>query len=72
MHDNATQTFMESTDSLGPSAVVRVGGIQVVLNSHRTQVSDGTAYLYHGTSTKSADMFYNRFKMNCGAHRALY
>ena len=38
LHGNATQTFVDAVISLGPSAVVQVAGIEVILNTFRTQV----------------------------------
>ena len=38
LHDNATQTFVDAVISLGPSAVVQVAGVEVILNTFRTQV----------------------------------
>ncbi len=69
IQDEATQRFAEATVSLGPSAVVRVGGIEVVLNTHRVQVFDPTLFTNLGIpatqrdllAVKSTNHFYRGF-----------
>ena len=44
VQDNATQTFVDAIVSLGPSAVIQVDGIEVILNTHRAQVLEPTIF----------------------------
>lgn len=44
VQDNATQTFVDAVVSLGPSAVIQVDGVEVILNTHRAQVLEPTLF----------------------------
>jgi microcystin degradation protein MlrC len=69
LQDNATQTFVDSVVSLGPSAVIQVDGIEVILNTHRTQVFEPTIFTNLGIPAterqilvvKSTNHFYQGF-----------
>jgi microcystin degradation protein MlrC len=69
LQDDATQTFVDSVVSLGPSAVIRVSGIEVILNTHRTQVFEPTIFTHlgiaagerHILAVKSTNHFYQGF-----------
>lgn len=69
VHEEATQRFAEATVSLGPSAVIEVKGIEVVLNTLRTQVFDPTLFTNLGIpaaernvlAVKSTNHFYRGF-----------
>ncbi|MEM7024100.1 MAG: M81 family metallopeptidase [Pseudomonadota bacterium] len=54
--ENATQTRMRGVVSLGPSAVVRVGGIEVILNTHRTQAFEPTIFTNLGIPATERDI----------------
>jgi microcystin degradation protein MlrC len=56
IQDNATQTFIAAVVSLGPSAVIQVGGIEVILNSYRTQPFEPTIFTNLGIETSERDI----------------
>lgn len=56
LHDNATQTFVEAIVSLGPSAVIQVDGVEVILNTHRTQVFEPTIFSNLGIAPEQRDI----------------
>ncbi|MEM7022233.1 MAG: M81 family metallopeptidase [Pseudomonadota bacterium] len=65
----ATQTFVDAVVSLGPSAVIQVDGIEVILNSFRTQAFEPTIFTNLGIPAterkilmvKSTNHFYRGF-----------
>ena len=67
--ENATQSFVDAIVSLGPSAVIEVGGIEVILNTHRTQTFEPDIYTNLGIpaterkilALKSTNHFYKGF-----------
>ena len=56
VQDNATQTFVDAVVSLGPSAVIQVGGIEVILNSYRTQPFEPTIFTNLGIPATERDI----------------
>jgi microcystin degradation protein MlrC len=46
--ENATQSFRDAVVSLGPSAVIEVGGIEVILNSFRAQAFEPSIFTNQG------------------------
>jgi microcystin degradation protein MlrC len=56
VQDNATQTFVDAVVSLGPSAAVQVGGIEVILNSYRTQPFEPTIFTNLGIPATERDI----------------
>jgi microcystin degradation protein MlrC len=56
IQDNATQTFIDAVVSLGPSAVIQVGGIEVILNSFRTQPFEPTIFTNLGIPATERDI----------------
>jgi microcystin degradation protein MlrC len=56
VQDNATQTFVDSVVSLGPSAVIQVGGIEVILNSFWTQPFEPTIFTNLGIPATERDI----------------
>jgi microcystin degradation protein MlrC len=56
VQDNATQTFIDAVVSLGPSAVIQVGGIEVILNSYRTQPFEPTIFTNLGIPATERDI----------------
>ncbi|MGI9334716.1 MAG: MlrC C-terminal domain-containing protein, partial [Gammaproteobacteria bacterium] len=69
VHDEATQTFAEATVSLGPSAVIQVDGVEVILSTRRVQVFDPSIFTNLGIpaterdllAVKSTNHFYRGF-----------
>jgi len=67
--EKATQSFREAEVALGPSAVIEVGGIEVILNTHRTQAFEPTIFTNQGIDAtakkilaiKSTNHFYQGF-----------
>ncbi len=67
--DNATQNFVDAIVSLGPAAVIQVDGIEVILNTHRTQTFEPNIYTNLGIppkdrkilALKSTNHFYKGF-----------
>lgn len=70
VEENASQTRMQGIVSLGPSAVIRVGGVEVILNTHRTQAFEPTIFTNLGIPAtergilvvKSTNHFYAGFR----------
>ena len=67
--ETATQSFRKAEVGLGPTAVIEVGGIEVILNSHRTQAFEPTIFTNQGIdatakkilAVKSTNHFYQGF-----------
>ncbi|HEX5078062.1 MAG TPA: M81 family metallopeptidase [Geminicoccaceae bacterium] len=56
VQENATQTFVDAVVSLGPSAVIQVGGIEVILNTYRTQPFEPTIFTNLGIPATERDV----------------
>jgi microcystin degradation protein MlrC len=56
VQDNAMQTFVDAVVSLGPSAVIQVGGIEVILNTYRTQPFEPTIFTNLGITATERDI----------------
>ena len=56
IEENATQTRREAVVSLGPSAVIQVAGVEVILNTYRTQAFEPTIFTNLGIPAAERDI----------------
>lgn len=56
VQEDATQTFQAATVRLGPSAVIEVAGIEVILNTVRTQAFEPTIFTNLGIEATARDI----------------